>query len=281
MVIKTYGIACGIGAGKYGAELGVWDLYYSLNKKFNHLSFNNIYYNQSNKTKLEVIPVLADFYKNIQADITKNFNKDDKHLFLIGDHSGAIATWSSLSNNLKEDIGIIWVDAHLDLHTPTTTPSKNVHGMPVATLMGYGDSLLTSLIDNKIKPENFVFIGTRDYEKEELALLNKLGIKVFYMDNISRNNVKDVFNQACDYLKNKVKYFGLSLDIDSMEPSQMPGTGCYNPGGLLLEDVIENVAKISKEEKFIALEITEFNPLLDNTDRRTFNGIVELLKKCF
>lgn len=280
MVIKTYGIACGVGAGQYGAQLGVWDLYYCLNQHCNNFKFHNVYYTNTDKTKLDVIPVLANFYKNIQDDIAKSFDKNDKYLFLIGDHSGAMATWSTLSNNLSQDIGIIWVDAHLDLHTPQTTPSNNVHGMPVATLMGYGDSALTSLINNKIKPENFVFIGTRDYEEEELLLLNQLGIKVFFMKNICRSNVNDVFSQAYEYLKHKVKYFGLSLDIDSMDPSQMPATGCYNPGGLLLEDIIENIAKISKKDNFIALEITEFNPLLDH-NRKTFNGIVELLKKCF
>lgn len=280
MVVKTFGIASGIGAGQYGAQLGVWDLYYSLNKYCNNLNFNNIYHNNSHKTKLDALPVLADFYKDIQVDITKHFDPKDKYLFLIGDHSGAMATWSSLSNNLKEDIGIIWVDAHLDLHTPSTTPSQNIHGMPLATLMGYGDKLLSDLIDNKIKPQNLVFIGTRDYEAEELELLNKLGIKIFYMDNICRNNINDVFKQAYDYLASRVNYIGVSLDIDSMEPSQMPATGCYNPGGLLLEDVITNIAHISKQDKFIALEITEFNPLLD-VNRKTFNGIMELLKKCF
>ena len=280
MAVKTFGIASGIGAGKYGAQLGVWDLYYKLNSILPHLSFNKIFYEQTNKTKLDAIPILSNFFKDIQKDFASEFSKEDKYLFLIGDHSNAIATWSCLSNNLKAEVGLIWVDAHLDSHTPQTTPSQNVHGMPLATLMGYGDKNLTSIIDNKIKPQNVVFIGTRDYEEEEIKLLNSLGVKIYFMNNICRNNIDKTFEEAKNYLASKVDYFGVSLDIDSMDPSQMPGTGCYNPGGLLLEDVISNLGKIAQDNKFICLEITEFNPLLD-VNLKTHNGIIEIIKNVF
>ncbi len=280
MTIKTFGIASGIGAGRYGAQLGVWDLYYKLNSELPNLSFNKIFYEQTNKNKLDAIPILANFFTNIQKDFARDFVAEDKYLFLTGDHSNAIATWSCLSNNLKSDIGLIWVDAHLDSHTPQTTPSKNVHGMPLATLMGYGDKSLTSLINNKLKPQNIVFIGTRDYEEAEIELLNSLGVKIYHMSDICRNNINNVFEEAKNYLISKVDYFGVSLDIDSMDPSQMPATGCYNPGGLLLQDVVFNLGEIAKDKKFICLEITEFNPLLD-INSKTHNGILEVISSVF
>jgi arginase len=280
MSTKVYGIASGLGAEIYGAELGVWDLVYNLPRRLPNFYFEHIYHNSRYAHKMEAIGVLRDFFAQIQQDFAKRFDTDDRYLFITGDHANAIATWSCISNNYQQDLGLMWIDAHLDSHTPQTTPSGNVHGMPVATLMGYGDEQLTQLIHSKVKPEHVVFIGTRDYEQGEIDLLQSLGVKIYFMKDICRSNVDAIFSEATQYLTQKVAHFGVSLDIDSMDPGQMPGTGCFNPGGLLLEDVVANVSKLWHHDKLVALELTEFNPLRD-INRKTMEGIVQILTQSF
>jgi arginase len=273
---QIYGIASGICAEKYGSQLGVWDIYYSL--KNLSLEMKEIFYTDSNKSKLASIDDLAPLYKKINEKILKNYSPEDKYLFYTGDHANGLAVWSSISNSLNEDIGLIWVDAHLDCHTPQTSDSKNVHGMPIAHLMGYGDARLTSLINNKILPENICYIATRDYEQAELDFIKKHNIKVFFMKDITDANINDVFTQAIEHVSKNVKHFGISIDMDSMSPEFTPGTGCFNPNGLSPQQVIFNIKKSSNNEKFIGLEITEYNPILD-IDRKTFNVVIDITKE--
>ncbi len=272
---QIYGIASGICAEKYGSQLGVWDIYYSL--KNISLEMKNIFYNDSTKSKLDSIEDIAPLYKQVNQEVLKNYSKDTKYLFYTGDHANGIAVWSSIANAKQKDIGLIWVDAHLDCHTPESSDSKNVHGMPISHLLGYGDERLTSLLKNKFKPENICYVATRDYEEAELNFVKKHNIKVFFMKNITEENINDVFTSAIEYVTKNTKNFGISLDMDSMSPEFTPGTGCYNPNGLSLKDVLFNIKKASTHEKFIGLEITEYNPILDE-NRKTFNAVLEITR---
>ncbi|MDR2008382.1 MAG: arginase [Alphaproteobacteria bacterium] len=272
---QIYGIASGIAAEKYGAQLGVWDMYYSLPNINQHME--NIFCSDSNKTKLDVITDIAPLYQQVNAKVVSNYVAGDKYLFFTGDHANGVATWSSISNAVQKNMGLIWIDAHLDCHTPESSDSKNVHGMPVAHLMGYGDSRLSSLIKHKFKPQNIAYIATRDFEEAELDFVNKHGIKVFFMKDINTENVNAVFAEAIAHVSQNVDYFGISLDIDSMSPEFAPGTGCYNPNGLDSAWVLENIKAASNHEKFLGLEITEYNPLLDE-NRKTFKVIMDIVK---
>ncbi|UQY80170.1 Arginase [Candidatus Hepatincola sp. Av] len=269
--LKVFGIASGMAAEVYGAELGVWDLFYNNNTK---LHFQKVLYPSANLGKLKAIPTLASLYKELHESLAEVYSLENKYLFLTGDHANGFGVWSGLLKVYQQDIGLIWVDAHLDSHTPESSPTKNVHGMPIAHLLGYGSPLFTNLLSKKLKPENLAFIGTRSYEDDEINLLNKLGVKIFFMKDIT--NVNHVFQEAVSHVTKNTNYFGISLDIDSMDPVEMPATGCYNPNGLLLQDVVNNIKICSANKKFLALELTEFNPLRDN-NRKTFKGICHIL----
>lgn len=260
-----------MGADVYGAELGVWDLFYNYNTK---IHFQKVLYPSISQVKLEVIPILVDLYKKLHESLIAVHKQENKYLFLTGDHANGFGVWSGLLNVYNQDIGLIWVDAHLDSYIPESSPTKNVHGMPVAHLLGYGSELFNALLNKKLKPENLAFIGTRSYEDYEINFLNKLGVKIFFMKDIT--NINQVFQEAVNHVTRNTKYFGISLDVDSMDPQEMPATGCYNPNGLHLQDVVNNVKVHSANKKFIALEITEFNPLLDNK-RKTFHGICDII----
>ncbi len=274
---KTYIIASGLGAGRYGAQLGAWDIYYSLADMSSRFQIENVFYNASTKSKLDIIPDITDLLSEFNITFQKKYKNTDKYLFITGDHSNAIGVWSAISNSTEEDIGLIWIDSHLDSHTPKTSLSKNVHGMPIAHLMGYGDKGLRSLINKKIKPENICFIGSNSYEPAEIDFINKHNIKTFFLKDINENNINGIFTEAVDHVSKNTRKFGVSFDVDSLSHSDAPGTGCYTQIGLNLSAVINNLRILSEHEKFIALEITEYNPLLDDK-RKTFNVIISIIK---
>ncbi|MDR0484374.1 MAG: arginase [Alphaproteobacteria bacterium] len=272
---QIYGIASGIAAEKYGAQLGVWDIYYSLRNL--NIKMQDIFYTDSNKSKLAVIEDIAPLFQKVNQKVISDYKEGNKFLFYTGDHANGVAVWSSISNALQKNMGLIWVDAHFDCHTPESSDSKNVHGMPIAHLMGYGDSRLSSLVNHKFNPQNICYIATRDYEEAELEFIKKHNIKVFFMKDINAENINKVFAEAINHVSKNVDYFGISLDMDSMSPEFTPGTGCYNPNGLEFTWVLANIKEASNHKKFIGLEMTEFNPLLD-IDRKTFKVIMDITK---
>lgn len=185
-------------------------------------------------------------------------------LVLGGDHSIAIGTWSGVKGALEnEDMGLIWIDAHLDAHIPQTSPSLNIHGMPVAILLGHGDSRFTSLgeLGPKLKPENLCLIGIRSFEQGEANLLNDLGVKVYMMKEVQERGFAAVFKEARSNIS--ARRFGLSIDVDGFDPEEAPGTGTPEASGLQLKDVKEALYGLAKDPDFLALEITEFNPHRD------------------
>jgi arginase len=284
--INVFGLASGIAGKIYGAELGVWDLYYSLPRISSKFYLKKIYHHNVVANKLNAVPILEQFFIDPFIDIEyftiKNILASyNKYLFLTGDHFNAVAVWASLQNAIKEDIGLIWIDAHLDSHTTETSESNDLHGMPIATLMGKNKlEKFNLLIKHPLKPENICFIGTRDYEQEELDFLNSLGVKIFFMKDIKKNNITDIFKEAVDIVTKSTVRFGVSFDIDSLDPIYAPATGCFTPKGLDPEMLYNCLETLGKHPCFIGLEITEFNPLLDEK-RKTFEVIKKLITNTF
>lgn len=201
------------------------------------------------------------------------------HIPLVfgGDHSTAIGTWSGIKEaRVQEDIGLIWIDAHMDAHTPETSPSLNIHGMPVAALLGYGDPAFTSLGHclPKIKPENLCLMGVRSFEKAEAAFLNRLGVLVYEMKDIQNNGFYPLFQKARHHIR--ADRFGISLDIDAFDPAEAPGTGTPEKSGLRLKDVASALQDLGQDPSFLALEITELNPHRD-INNKTCQLIWELV----
>ncbi len=201
-----------------------------------------------------------------------------------GDHSMAMGTWSGISTALdaQEELGLIWIDAHLDAHTPTTTTTGNYHGMPLAALLGYGEPVLTHILSDspKLNPKHLVMIGIRSYEEGEHALLTSLGVKIFYMDEVTRRGFATVFEEALAIVATAKKGFGITFDIDAFDPSVAPGTGTKEKDGLPRDEVLRAMQGIGRNPSLKGLEITEFNPILDK-DGRTFLLIKQMLQSFF
>jgi len=230
----------------------------------------------------ELEELIIDFCLNLSNEVIYTVNGKSFPLILGGDHSIAIGTWSGIAkaNSCHEKLALIWIDAHMDAHTPKTSPSKAVHGMPLALLMGYGSSKIQKvLFDNKIiiNPEHLILIGVRSFEKEEQKLLKKLGVKVYYAEEVFNKGFEKVFNNALEYLAKLTSFVGLSIDIDAFDPKFAPGTSCKEPKGLLPSEFFMTINKIKFLDTFVGLEIAEYNPSLDQ-NFITLNLILNIIR---
>ncbi|QBQ55868.1 arginase [Nitrosococcus wardiae] len=190
--------------------------------------------------------------------------KGESFAVLGGDHSCAIGTWSGVSQ-VGGPLGLIWIDAHMDCHLPETSPSGALHGMPLACLLGLGDPRLTAIGGQgpKFLPEHVVLIGIRSFEPEEYLLLQQLGVKVFFMDEVRRRGLKKVFQDALERVRNRTAGFGVSIDLDAIDPHEAPAVGTPVLGGIPKGELIALLRQIQGEPRFRGVEIAEYNPFLD------------------
>jgi arginase len=199
-----------------------------------------------------------------------------------GDHASAIGTWSAMHQAYQEkgDIGLIWIDAHMDSHTPETTESGRIHGMPLACLMGLGYPALTSVCQDgaKLKPENICLIGVRSFEKGEAALLKRLNVRVYFMDEVKRRGLSAVMQEAIAHVNQKTIGYGVSLDLDAIDPADAPGVDVPEPDGIPADQMLTEMAIVSRDPRLLGTEMVEFNPHRDK-NHLTEKLLVNLLQK--
>ena len=184
-----------------------------------------------------------------------------------GDHSCAIGTWSGVYAAVKDrgDLGLIWVDAHMDSHTPQTSSTGNFHGMPLATLLGQGPAELVTILDShpKLKPEHVCLIGVRSYESGEAELLKRLNVRVFYIEEVKERGLDAVMQDALQIVTQGTIGYGITIDVDSIDPSDAPGTGVAEPNGLSAESLCHALRLLVRDQRFLGAEIVEFDPHRD------------------
>ena len=183
-----------------------------------------------------------------------------------GDHSCALGTWKGVASALgaRGPLGLIWIDAHMDAHTPETTPSGALHGMPLACLLGFGDERLTSLAGGaRLQPQHVCLIGVRSFEAGEAALLERLGVRVFFMDEVKRRGVAAVMADALAIATAGTVGFGVTLDLDALDPMDAPGVGSLVAGGLRAAELGAALGQLRAHPALAAIEIAEYNPERD------------------
>lgn len=224
---------------------------------------------------LETLPYIQDICERLSKSVEKTMQENLFPVIIGGDHSLAIGTWAGVTHTLKakENFGLIWLDAHMDAHTMETTPSQAYHGMPLATLLGFGESSLTNLWKASgpiLNPAHVCLIGVRSFEEGEAALLNRLGAKIFYMKEVESKGFYNVFQEALDHVKQHTKGFGVSIDLDSFDPNDAPGVGTPEPYGLRSTEVLPALTRLQTDPNFKALEIMEYNPDRDKEEKTLF-----------
>ena len=289
--IKLIEVPSEIGAGTRGASLGVDAI------KIAALDFMSNFFVHFPSEKIEVEnnllfePIKSPYAKRIQGMLTmyervsKAVSDSIKgHFFpvvLSGDHSTAGGTIAGIKMAIpKSKLGVIWIDAHADLHTPYTTPTGNMHGMSLATAIGEDNeeckvhnvdektSRLWDQLKNigkiypKVLPEDVVFISLRDYEVEEKTLIEKYGIKVITTSEVRRNGAESVSRKVIRYLADCTDIY-VSFDVDSLDSTISKGTGTPVSNGLKEREVEDLISKFMQNRKVCCFEITEVNPTLD------------------
>jgi arginase len=187
----------------------------------------------------------------------------DFPLFVGGDHSIAVGTVSAVAPE-NEPMGLIWMDAHGDVNTPDTSPSGNIHGMPLAILMGDGHKELVNVgrPGPKILPENVVMIGLRDLDPAEKKRLKTSGVTVFTMRDIDEQGISSVANKAVMKFAH-LKRIHLTVDMDALDPVEAPGVGTPVPGGITYREAHLLMEILADSKKMTSMDLVEINPILD------------------
>ncbi|HAF55650.1 MAG TPA: ornithine--oxo-acid transaminase, partial [Thauera sp.] len=202
------------------------------------------------------------------ADHVAALPADTFPLVLGGDHAIAAGTWRGVGRRHGRAPGLIWIDAHLDSHTDTTTHSGNIHGMPLAALLGVGHPALTGIAGPELDPARTCIIGARAWEPEEQTLLARLGVRVFTIDEVRARGLAAVFCDALTIARSDPQAgFGVSLDLDALDPQALPAVTCPEAAGLDPRALADVLLSLRACADFIALEIVEYRPDLDASGR--------------
>lgn len=289
--IKIIEIPSEVGAGTRGASLGIESIKIAaldfMSNFFVHFPSEVI----QHENQLLYEPIESPYAKRIKgvqivtSRVAKAIHETMKGGFipvvLSGDHSNAIGTIAGIRMaKPKSKLGVVWIDAHSDLHTPYTSPSGNVHGMPLAASIAEDNKEckvrdldektvnLWNQLKNcgvngqKIKAEDIVLISARDYEKEEKELIEKYGIKLITTTEVRRKGAENVVRAALRYLSDCTDIY-VSFDVDSLDPSISKGTGTPVNNGLKEREAEDLISKFMQHRKVCCFEITEVNPTLD------------------
>lgn len=283
-IIELIGYACGIGAGNPGCSQGPAHMRESplltpLNKNLHWQAILTALEDQNKG--LEALTDITKISTEL-AKLTATLVSQNKFFITVGgDHSSAIGTWSGVATALEPlSLGLLWIDAHLDSHTDQTTPSGNIHGMPLAALLGYGNKSLTNIMSAhpKLLPQNVCVLGVRSYEKAEQQLLEDLKVRIYYMEEIKARGLDRVLVEAHAIISHETHFFGISLDLDAINPSEAPGVGTPEEDGISQKDLLSDLKILLQDRKLIGAEIVEFNPGKD-IGQKTETLIANLIKQ--
>ncbi len=205
---------------------------------------------------------IAGLCRHLADEVEHALGVNEFPVVIGGDHSVAIGTWSGVARGAGQPVGLLWIDAHLDSHTPETSYSGAIHGMPLACLLGRGDKRLLNigLAGVQISAEHTVVLGSRSYEPEEIAFLRDSGVRIFDSLELQQRGFADCLHDALAIVSTAPAGFGVTLDLDAIDPLLAPGVGSPEPEGLSARDVLDAVSGIAGLPGFSALEIVEYNP---------------------
>ena len=183
-----------------------------------------------------------------------------------GDHSCAVGTWNGVARALKANgpLGLIWIDAHMDSHTPRTSPSGRPHGMPLAALLGQFDHSLDGLADGVLLPRHVCLVGVRSFETSEAELLAKLGVTVFGIEEVVRRGLAQVMDDAIAIASDGTAGYGVTLDLDALDPREAAAVATPASFGLHGAALARAFARISRDPRLMAFELAEYCPRLDH-----------------
>jgi arginase len=211
---------------------------------------------------------ISETCKRLSGMVGEAIEKGFLPLVLGGDHSIAVGTVAGVAGHFRKEskgVGLIWLDAHGDMNTPETSPSGNVHGMPLASIVGYGPEELTGIAGAKpmVEARNAVLVGVRELDAKERRLIKESGVRVFTMRDIDERGMREVMAEALRFAGDETAGVAVSLDMDFIEPSDAPGVGTPVRGGVTYREAHLAFEMIADSKSMISLELVEINPVID------------------
>lgn len=224
------------------------------------------------EAKARFVREIAQVNKSLSQSVQQVLTEGETPVVLGGDHSIAVGTVAGVSDFYRKQnkgIGIIWLDAHADINTPDTTPSGNVHGMPVAHIMGFGTPALLEVSSARpmVDPTKIVLIGLRDLDAGEKKTLKDRKVNVFTMRDMDELGMREVMRRAIEIASSGTAGFHVSFDMDWVDPSVAPGVGTPVAGGATYREAHLAMEMVSDSAKLLSMEVTEVNPILDHENR--------------
>jgi arginase len=234
--------------------------------------------------KLKYLPEIVRACTILSHKVSKILEEGGFPLVLGGDHSiamGTIAGASSHTRHRGKRLGVLWVDAHGDMNTDETSPSGNIHGMPLAASVGLGARELRSLGGDyqKVDPHMVALVGLRNLDADERTLIRQQGVNVFTMEDIDKDGMATVIGRALRKLRG-ADHLHISLDLDAIDPSVAPGVGTPVKGGLDYREAHLLMESVAESGAMTSLEVVEVNPILDDRNRSA-EFAVELIQSIF
>jgi arginase len=216
----------------------------------------------------------------LASTVAEAIGREQLPCVLGGDHSCAGGTWTGAARALhargKGTLGLIWIDAHMDSHTPATSHTGRLHGMPLAWLLGEHDDPLYGLSTVVVEPGNVCVVGVRSFEPEEDARLKRLGVRVIMMEEVLRRGIDAALDAALEIASRGTSAYGISIDLDAVSPEDAPAVATPVPGGLRASELVRGLEQIGGRNSLAAVELVEYSPRADH-DGRTAAIAIDLL----
>lgn len=281
--IAVIGAPMDLGAGRRGVDMGPSALRLAgLNDKLMSMGYEvedlgNVRVEQPETapvgpTEARYLPQIAHTCERLAAIVEKTAGEGRVPLVLGGDHSAAIGSVSGMARHFRKQqrkTGLIWIDAHADMNTPESSPSGNIHGMPLACLIGQGPRELTHIAGcpPAIEPGSIAIIGLRSVDEIERMHVTEAGVHPFTMRDIDERGMVSVIREALEIVSKETAGFHLSLDMDAIDPREAPGVGTPVRGGLTYREAHLAMEMIGDSHRMTSIEIVEVNPVLDEANR--------------
>ncbi|HEX4808064.1 MAG TPA: arginase [Bryobacteraceae bacterium] len=287
--IAILGAPLDLGAARRGVDMGPSALRLAgLNRKLPSLGYQiedlgNIAAPQqesvpSGPATAKYLPQIAKACEKLAQTAADAIAQGEFPLILGGDHSIAVGTVAGVAEAYRArggKIGVIWIDAHADMNTPESSPSGNIHGMPLACCLGLGPDELTRLYGYapKVAGKNVALVGIRDVDERERDLVRRSGITAFTMREIDERGLRSVMEQAIALATDGAAGFHLSLDMDAVDPDEAPGVGTPVRGGMTYREAHLAMETVCDSGQMLSMEVVEVNPVLDVANRTALLGV--------
>lgn len=286
MKVDIIGVPIFYGADRYGVEKGPDTLRRAgvinlLREQHEVNDLGNVYISDisdANKfdtnNRAKYLDAIVEANSNLAVIVKRSIRENHFPLIIGGDHSIAIGSIAGISSGCKEDLAVIWIDAHGDLNTVDTTESGNIHGMPLAASIGEGLPELKNILYKgiKVKRENIFLVGVRDLDKGEIEFIRNNNINIWSALDVREKGIANIVEQINANLREReINKVHVSFDIDSIDPHYMPGTGTAVENGITLDEARCLLGYIFESSSVVSLDFVEFNPDLDINNRTLKN----------